>query len=1641
MSQIQPHVHNQEMELKTQQNKDITNQLAQQNSLGSFSFHSEASHALTLAENNNLILSQQTPQALELKLEAAQIYLQQALAYYEQHQWTEAITACRNALNIDSNSSEAYKIWGNVLHRSGKTAEAIGYYAKAVEIQPSFAEVYANLGSIYAQKQQWHKAIHYYQKAIFIEPNFVGAYRSLAKVWEELGEAERALKYFCQALRLEPAILTPIQHMKLGTELWEEGKSEEAIACYRHAIKLNPNFREAYLKLAESLEKTGQWQEAVVYYRQGMELGDAKRNNQEQPLQGKRIANLLSQSQSTPRKLPTSQTKQLLLNPESQEKQRLLLAAKTPPDHQGNGQQLTQEREETKASKPDSAIAQVNLGSLYAQKQQWREAIACYREAIRLNPNCAEAYFKLAKVLVKLGKQDQALECLYRALSLNPQIAVGSKHLQLGNMLLQHQQIPQAIACYRQAIQLQPDLIEAYLLLGQTLETQNKGNEAIDCYQKATQIQPTCWQAYHALGDLLSKQQCWSDAIAAYNRAIEFNPDFSWSHNNLGDVFRELKDWQRAIAAYNRAIEFNPDFTWSYYNLGDAFGKQAEWEQAISAYRQAIKVDPNFAEAYSHLGDALVRQGKWDEAIVSYQKAIDLKPDLNVSVYQNLGEALERRKYLNQGLTTNQEVVKTDKSRWPYIPVHTYHPPKTLPDGSPWPKISIVTPSFNQGEFIEETILSVIHQDYPNLEHIIIDGGSTDETMTIVQKYRHHFSYVISESDNGQSEALNKGFRLASGEIFTWLNSDDRLAPGALYAVALAFYASSADIVAGVCQIFQDDLEVEQHLTSCANGQMLLDEILDVENYWLKGKFFYQPEVMFTKAIWEKAGASVNESLFYSMDYDLWARFAANDANIHVIGHPVAQYRMHANQKTSTIEKYEPELLQARDLLRVKFNRPHTQIKESSSPQNSLRIVFFNDTGFLGGAGIAHHRIAQACALAGHQVIPIAGTLDWSSTPVDCSAEEVYQLIANVNPDLVVVGNIHNLKRPLEILETIKTNFSTIFVMHDQWLLTGRCAYVGNCRKYTTFCDATCPTSKEYPSLAPSNINQAFAQKQTWLKDQDNLLVLGDSNWLTNWASHTLASHLSENNFSQLERKFQSIYYGIELDIFQPQDRQKCRRQLGLPEDKFIVLTGSQSIADERKGGKYLLKALEIAALDNLVLVSFGHGSNIESPVEIINTGYIDNPSLLSYYYSAADLFIGPSQQEAFGQTFVEASACGTPAIGYQVGGIPEAISDYVSGRIVTEKTPEALAQLIKELYHDPQQLQLLSQTAPLHVANRFSLQSSYHSLMSALAQSGWLDKLNLRPASKFVVHPPKLPQPLTIKGGMPPKTNNVISGTGIQGYTLAGFSDLEPPYADIGLFTPNQWLLWPRGKIAIIADETREGQLLISCRNILAQQFIEVLNNGNLLFRGLVQNAEINAANVFTIPISWQKGLNLLELKVDKYYEDQSHRRLAILLESITFTDKLDWQNWDNHRSNNALKEKLILMDENLQGLGWFPTEIFAGKSVRWMEKIGSVVVEGMETDQPLQIKISGITAIDRQFITNMVVKVDSHILEGQVQQLPNNSWEFSGIITTEMLTAGRHFLLSLESPDVKQLSPSDARCASLLIQSIAIKVMSQSS
>jgi GT2 family glycosyltransferase len=243
--------------------------------------------------------------------------------------------------------------------------------------------------------------------------------------------------------------------------------------------------------------------------------------------------------------------------------------------------------------------------------------------------------------------------------------------------------------------------------------------------------------------------------------------------------------------------------------------------------------------------------------------------------------------------------------------------PACLSSGRPWPKISVVTVTYNQGRYLEETIRSVLLQGYPNLEYIVIDGGSTDNTRVILDRYRHELAYCLSEKDNGQSDALNKGFRKATGDILAWLNSDDRYMPWTLWRVAHAFDVYEADMVAGGCALVHSDgrMSFRTHHTALPIGRPVtlpLDQLLDLKGSWQKGKFFYQPEVFWTRGLWERSGACVDAGLFYSMDYELWLRMARSGAQIVHVPDTLALFRIHEKQKTSGELRFLPELRSVR---------------------------------------------------------------------------------------------------------------------------------------------------------------------------------------------------------------------------------------------------------------------------------------------------------------------------------------------------------------------------------------------------------------------------------------------------------------------------------------------------------------------------------------------------------------------------------------------------------------------------------------------------------------------------------------------------------------------------------------------------------
>src|SRR5262245_40759296 len=143
-----------------------------------------------------------------------------------------------------------------------------------------------------------------------------------------------------------------------------------------------------------------------------------------------------------------------------------------------------------------------------------------------------------------------------------------------------------------------------------------------------------------------------------------------------------------------------------------------------------------------------------------------------------------------------------EKTRWPWTQSDVQPAPPS--ESFAWPRVTVVTPSFNQGAFIEETIRSVLLQDYPNLEYLVVDGGSTDSTLEVIKTYEPWIDYWVSERDRGQTHAINKGFSRATGEILAWLNSDDTYEPHAIRTVVRHMMATGAVVTYGNCNLIDE---------------------------------------------------------------------------------------------------------------------------------------------------------------------------------------------------------------------------------------------------------------------------------------------------------------------------------------------------------------------------------------------------------------------------------------------------------------------------------------------------------------------------------------------------------------------------------------------------------------------------------------------------------------------------------------------------------------------------------------------------------------------------------------------------------------------------------------------------------------------
>ena len=206
------------------------------------------------------------------------------------------------------------------------------------------------------------------------------------------------------------------------------------------------------------------------------------------------------------------------------------------------------------------------------------------------------------------------------------------------------------------------------------------------------------------------------------------------------------------------------------------------------------------------------------------------------------------------------------------------------------PLVSIITPSYNQAEFIETNILSISRQQYPNIEHIVVDGGSSDATLHILKKHENTYNLRwVSEPDNGQAHAINKGFDMAGGDILAYLNSDDSYINSKVIGSVVDCFKANAniDMVYGSYNITNSEGAVLRHIKPPLFSFRLL----------LKSGFIPQPTVFLRRTVLSKTGL-LDESLHYGMDLDLWFRVHKTNAEIRRLDLDIANFRLHSQSKT-----------------------------------------------------------------------------------------------------------------------------------------------------------------------------------------------------------------------------------------------------------------------------------------------------------------------------------------------------------------------------------------------------------------------------------------------------------------------------------------------------------------------------------------------------------------------------------------------------------------------------------------------------------------------------------------------------------------------------------------------------------------------
>lgn len=376
-----------------------------------------------------------------------------------------------------------------------------------------------------------------------------------------------------------------------------------------------------------------------------------------------------------------------------------------------------------------------------------------------------------------------------------------------------------------------------------------------------------------------------------------------------------------------------------------------------------------------------------------------------------------------------------------------------------------------------------------------------------------------------------------------------------------------------------------------------------------------------------------------------------------------------------------------------------------------MQVVMLSDFETVGGAAIGAGRLAEGLIRAGVQVTRLVAYPDGQIHPWTTQllrgrlkerlAWELFQrmsrrismrlaictqilwvhwtlhvLLKKLRPDVINVHNLHGSGWWPNLVAVCVRHAPTVWTLQDMWSFTGRCAYSYECRKFVSGCDASCPTPNEYPALAPRLIASSWKLRRRLLSTHPELVAVCVSDWLAKealtglWKGH----------------RIEVIPNGVPLELYKPFDRKFARAALDIDAKGPVLLVSAHNMEGRRKGGGILVEALEKVLHRPFTVVTMGQGSlPIRSEgIHLYSLGYINHERTRMLAYNAADVAVHPAPVEALGQVIIEAMACGTPVVGFPVGGVVDVIRCGQTGWLAEAVTPGALAtaigQAIREL-------------------------------------------------------------------------------------------------------------------------------------------------------------------------------------------------------------------------------------------------------------------------------------------------------------------------------------------------------------------------